>query len=79
MVVPAYIVIDTEGIVRYATNDYQKVENILNKLLLASSEGKDMLPVPLNLPSPISFSISRFVFTEVMSKSYATQLKTRIR
>ncbi len=88
MVVPAYIVIDAEGIVRYATNDYQKVENILNKLLLATSKGKNMLPVPLSMSSeleeklnpllPISFSISRFVFTDVMPKSYATKLKTKL-
>jgi len=66
MVFPVYIVIDSEGIVRYATNDYQKVERILNKLLIASSEGKDTLLVPLsrsyaveeklNPPVPIDFS-----------------------
>lgn len=88
MAVPVYIVIDTEGIVRYATNDYQKVEGILNKLLLAPSKGKDMLPVSfsmnsevqerLNLPSPISFSTGRFVFAGVIPKSNATKLKTGI-
>jgi peroxiredoxin len=69
MVFPVYIVIDKEGIVRYATNDYQKVERILNKLLIAASEGKDTLLIPLsrssaveeklNPPVPIDFSPSR--------------------
>jgi peroxiredoxin len=66
MVFPVYIVIDEEGIVRYATNDYQKVERILNKLLIAPSGGKDTLLIPLsrssaveeklNPPVPIDFS-----------------------
>jgi hypothetical protein len=53
MAVPVYIVIDTEGIVHYATNDYQKVESILNKLLLTSSKEKGMLPVPLSMSSVV--------------------------